>query len=289
MIDSATLNAYPAQNAADAPMSSMARPRLHMRRDPDDRMAGSIPVWENPKPAGQAATPETGNFNAALHYAHAEPAAGTIIPDTEAESFGFGDLIDIVNPLHHIPLVNHLYEGVTGDTIKPSSRIIGGAIFGGVAGAAAGIANVIVEEETGKDLTGNMVALVTKGDLPQTKPQHLSPEQHLDQAARVAFNEGGIESETLPALAFSPQPAPTDVTIKAQPVEYERYSFNRNSDDDRMAGTMIRRKHAARTQHSSPLPFSPLSHPASINLAAIRADQTASTITEIKLSPLPRD
>jgi hypothetical protein len=289
MIDSATLNAYPTQNAADTPMSSMGQPRLHMRRDPDDRMAGSIPVWENPKHAAQTATPETGSFDAALNYADAEPAAGAAIPDTEPESFGFGDLIDIVNPLHHIPLVNHLYESVTGDTIKPSGRIIGGAIFGGVAGAAAGIANVIVEEETGKDLTGNMVALVTKGDLPQTKSQHLSPEQHLDQAARVAFNEGAIESEPLPALAFSPQPATTGAAIKTQPAEYERYSFNRNSDDDRMAGTMTRRKHTARVPSASPLPFAPLSDPASINLAAIRVDQVKSAITEIKLSPLPRD
>ncbi len=282
MLDSATLNAYSAQNAADTP----ARPRLHMRRDPDDRMAGSVPVWESPKPAAQATVPETNSFDSALHYASAEPVTGTVTPDADTESFGFGDLIDIVNPLHHIPLVNHLYESVTGDTIKPSGRIIGGAIFGGVAGAAAGIANVIVEEETGKDLTGNMVALVTKGDLPQTKPQHLSPEQHLNQAARVAFNDNIIESEPLPALAFSPQPA---ATANAPPAEYEHYSFNKNSDDDRMAGTMVRRKPIARTQSVSPMPFTPLSDPASINLAAIRADQTAAAITEIKLAPLPRD
>jgi len=156
MIDSSTLNAHPATNSPEN-SHGPSRPRLYMRRDPDDRMAGSIPVWENPRQS----VDRPADFKTAMNYADMEPAAGNEMSEAEDESFGFGDLIDIVNPLHHIPLVSTIYESITGDTIRPSGQIIGGAIYGGFAGAAAGIANVILEEETGKDMSGNVVALVT--------------------------------------------------------------------------------------------------------------------------------
>lgn len=271
MIDSSILNAYPATNGTAAASS-----RFHMKRDPDARMAGSVPVWENPKPPVDSPA----HFDSVMNYADVEPAAGANISDSENEAFGFGDLIDIVNPLHHIPLVSAVYEGVTGDTIKPSGRIIGGAIFGGFAGAAAGIANVIVEEETGKSMSGNVVALVTQGTLPPLKRETLSPEEHLNQAAQLAFND--IEAQPLPAMALSLQ-APAQ-TIQETVSPYENYRFNRG-DDDRMAGTMMRRK--SHDRNDSPLPRAMLADPVSINLAAIRADQT--TVTQINLSPLPRE
>lgn len=76
------------------------------------------------------------------------------------EEFGFFDLLDMVNPLQHIPLVGNLYREMTGDSIKPISTIIGGALFGGPLGAASGIVNVIVAEETGKDIVGNVIDVV---------------------------------------------------------------------------------------------------------------------------------
>lgn len=47
------------------------------------------------------------------------------------DSIGFGDILDIINPLQHLPLVGWAYRHVTGDTIKPVSAMVGGAIFGG--------------------------------------------------------------------------------------------------------------------------------------------------------------
>jgi|GEM_PF-1510078 len=278
MIDSATLNAYPAQNAGS---DHQARPRLHMRRDPDDRTAGSMPVWQSPVRNNAEADP--GTFEDVINkYADMEPAAGAQVADAEGEEFGFGDLIDIVNPLHHIPLVSVLYESVTGDTIKPSGRIIGGAVFGGFAGAAAGIANVIIEEETGKDVAGNVVAMVTQGELPSAKPQKMSPEQQLDQAAELAFSDQ-IAHQELPAMAFGlQQPAGNKIQqaqeVPAAVAEYERYVFN----DDRMAGTMVRRKLA----DTSPIPRTTLVDPASINMAASRAEQPTVSTPSVRRAPV---
>ncbi|MEP4884867.1 MAG: hypothetical protein ABJ215_00715, partial [Alphaproteobacteria bacterium] len=43
----------------------------------------------------------------------------------DGEGF-FSTLLDIVNPLQHIPLVSSLYREITGDEISPSARIVGG-------------------------------------------------------------------------------------------------------------------------------------------------------------------
>lgn len=305
MIDPAILNAYPATKGigtADAAEPGAAKARLHMRRDPDARMAGSVPVWESgtARPGPQPATP---GFKAALShngedYNSIEPAAAeqTGNPDDE---FGFEDLIDIVNPLHHIPLVNIAYQSLTGDTIKPAGRILGGAVFGGFAGAAAGIANVIVEEETGKDMAGNVVAMIRDGDLPKARPGSLSPEQQLNQAAALAFNDDAPAGELppLPAMALGlQQSAPAAAPAPDAPPRL-RYEYSRD-EDRRMAGSAPARapgrtpertsENMTRTQHiqqTLPLPRTALIDPVSVNLAQIRADQI-SDVTSLHLSPL---
>lgn len=77
--------------------------------------------------------------------------------EAEAE-MSFGDFLDIINPLQHIPVVNTIYREITGDTIKPSSKVIGGILFGGPLGGMASIANAVVEEAQGKDIGGQVMA-----------------------------------------------------------------------------------------------------------------------------------
>ncbi|NUB24443.1 hypothetical protein [Azospirillum brasilense] len=77
--------------------------------------------------------------------------------EAEAE-MSFGDFLDIINPLQHIPLVNTIYREITGDTIKPSSKVIGGILFGGPLGGMASIANAVVEQAQGKDIGGQVMA-----------------------------------------------------------------------------------------------------------------------------------
>jgi hypothetical protein len=261
------------------PMDSIARdnrqapqPRFQMKRDPDARTAGSVPVWEYQR--GQAGAAEDTSFKSALGYA--DDVGGP--SETSEQAFGFGDLVDIVNPLHHIPLVSTLYENVTGDTIRPTGRIIGGALFGGFAGAAAGIANVIVEEETGKDMAGNVVALVTEGTLPSAKPDTMSPEDNLNYAARLAFN--GVDAEPLPPLAFGINPMKSAATIEKPSSEYV---YEASLEDDRMAG--IKTVARKRIETFSPLPLAPLSDPASINLATI-SRENQQPITQLRMTPL---
>jgi hypothetical protein len=79
------------------------------------------------------------------------------------KEFGFGDLLDVVNPLQHIPVVSTIYRALTGDTIGNAPRVIGDALFGGPIGFVTGLVQVAMKEETGKDIGEHVLALATGG------------------------------------------------------------------------------------------------------------------------------
>lgn len=67
----------------------------------------------------------------------------------------FSDLIDVVNPLQHIPIVNTIYRELTGDEIGAAPRLAGGTLYGGPIGLAASAVNLGVEAMTGDDIGGH--------------------------------------------------------------------------------------------------------------------------------------
>lgn len=83
-------------------------------------MAGSVPVW---------------NSVASFAENLADTSAKTGDTNSTDSSFGFSDIIDMVNPLQHIPIVSNLYQSATGDTLGSIAKIVGGALFGGPVGA----------------------------------------------------------------------------------------------------------------------------------------------------------
>lgn len=81
-------------------------------------------------------------------------------PKTAESDYSFWDFLDLINPLQHIPVVNTIYREITGDTIKPEMKLAGGAALGGVFGLVTSLADVIFEQETGKDISSTMVASI---------------------------------------------------------------------------------------------------------------------------------
>lgn len=69
-----------------------------------------------------------------------------------ADGFSFADILDIVNPLQHIPVVSTVYRALTGDSLAPAPRVLGDTLFGGPIGAAVGAANALLEYASGKDV-----------------------------------------------------------------------------------------------------------------------------------------
>lgn len=115
-------------------------------------------------------------------------------------AYGFADLLDVINPLQHIPLVSTLYRAVTGDEIQAPMRIAGGALFGGPIGFVAALANVVVDDAVGADL-GEMALAALTGD----------------EAGGTAAD--GIQvAAASPARRAAPDPPPATAAAPAGPV-----------------------------------------------------------------------
>ena len=89
--------------------------------------------------------------------------------------FSFLDLIDVVNPLHHIPVVGPVYRGITGDVIDVLPRITGSTLFFGPIGAGLAAADVVLEESTGKDTSEHILAMLS--DLVPNQTAATTPNQ----------------------------------------------------------------------------------------------------------------
>ncbi|MDB5739641.1 MAG: hypothetical protein JWP16_681 [Alphaproteobacteria bacterium] len=75
----------------------------------------------------------------------------------------FHRLLDVVNPLQHLPVVGTLYRAATGEHIGPLEKIAGDALYGGLWGAATSIADVAFEQVTGKSVEDTMLAWLKPG------------------------------------------------------------------------------------------------------------------------------
>ena len=107
------------------------------------------PVLNNTFPK----TKEIGSFEK-------EPSKPIGFQNVNQDGLSFLDLIDIVNPAHHIPIIGPIYRIVTGDIIKPLPRIAGSALYGGPIGVGLSAAEVILEAATGRDSGAHILTLI---------------------------------------------------------------------------------------------------------------------------------
>lgn len=102
------------------------------------------PAWAGGESARTSST-DTAEADRTTRTANAEPAGFW-----GEDGFSFGDLLDIVNPLQQLPVVGTVYRALTGDTISPGARMIGGIAFGG----PVGMIGAMMENAT-MDASGN--------------------------------------------------------------------------------------------------------------------------------------
>lgn len=122
-----------------------------------------------------------------------------ITPDASEQAFfgkdgaDFGDLVDVINPLNHIPFLSELI-GEKGDE-KPAvaAKLAGGLLFGGPIGFVASLMNEIFTEATGHGFATTMVAALSGESLP-------SPEVQVAQAETALPATDAAESDQI-ALA----------------------------------------------------------------------------------------
>jgi len=149
----------------------------------------------------------------------AAPGQGEIAPAAEPapakaghpmfgdDGFTFGDFLDIINPLQHIPIVSTIYRAVTGDKIDPGARLAGGGLFGGPIGLVASMISGMVEEATGKDPGEHALAALGIDIGPnanQAAPQTMVAEQ--DSPAIDPATLAATQMQAQTAQAAQPQP-----------------------------------------------------------------------------------
>ncbi|MBL8669820.1 MAG: hypothetical protein JNK11_04140 [Alphaproteobacteria bacterium] len=90
-----------------------------------------------------------------------------VSPEPDASTFfshggpSFGDILDLINPLQHLPIVSSIYRSITGDKIGDGPRVIGGFLWGGPLGLFSATADLAVEKDSGRDMMGTLVAAVS--------------------------------------------------------------------------------------------------------------------------------
>lgn len=117
--------------------------------DPD--AGGTVPAFASASPERRAEI-----FGKAMQQASAEGGAPEVgmkhdgVWPGAAGDTSVGDvLLDIVNPLQHIPVVGSIYRSLTGDTQSATANIVGGGLFGGPLGLLGGVVSTLFDAVTG--------------------------------------------------------------------------------------------------------------------------------------------
>jgi len=151
--------------------------------------------------------------------------------------FGFKDLLDIVNPLQHLPVIGSIYRYLTGDEPSGGASIVGDTLYGGPVGLGVGVVGSMLTDSQGRDVGERMLAAVfgPSGGSPTLGTPSVAavPSAPTTTAAVAAPSQsaaapsGGpqVQAETQFArrLYRSPPPAATpEQTFLAQNAQFQR-------------------------------------------------------------------
>lgn len=122
------------------------------------------------------------------------------------DGFSFGDILDIVNPLQHIPVLNTIYRKLTGDTIAPAMQIAGDALFGGPIGAAISVIKTAIKSQfatnkTDQDETAiNPTTVASKS--PSTIPTAIAASDYASKSNLIIDPATQSYQQTIPLVSL---------------------------------------------------------------------------------------
>lgn len=161
--------------------------------------------------------------NRARLQAHAASTTGTSAAAASKTAASendltFDDLVDIVNPLQHLPIVGTLYRHFAHDPIKPLPKMAGDALYGGWMGLASSVADYAFEKITGKNFGDTVLAMVTGDDSAAQKPAMIAagkPPPAAAPATKLASTPTAPVSKAPTVIAAATpaaSPKPADAT-----------------------------------------------------------------------------
>lgn len=172
-------------------------------RPPPTRPAATAPTIGRPQAAMPKMTPAP--------PAQTAPAGKAGLSLWDDDGFGFGDFLDAVNPLQHIPVLGALYREFVGDDIGTIPKLVGGALFSGIPGLIGAAVDATFEAVSGKDLGTTALALVGLG-------QNGEP----DGKAPIVLASGGQAKtgrENIPTLTAAQFEIPLALPAQATPAQ----------------------------------------------------------------------
>lgn len=123
----------------------------------------------------------------------------------EAGGASFHDLLDVINPLQHLPVVGTVYRWLTGDEPGNLARVVGDGLYGGPVGAITGLFNAI-SRDGGEDM-GERIMTWAFG------PGHSKSEPDQGTAIATASPGGDATDKTAAAGTYAAKsPAPVTAT-----------------------------------------------------------------------------
>jgi hypothetical protein len=90
-----------------------------------------------------------------------KPASSTTATASADSGKSFWDnMLDIVNPLQHLPVVGTIYRSITGDKMGDFEKVAGDTLYGGPLGFVSSLADLGFEKITGKDFGDTVMGFV---------------------------------------------------------------------------------------------------------------------------------
>jgi hypothetical protein len=139
-------------------------------------------------------------------------ADGAAQAATDEDGFTFWDLLDIINPLQHIPGVSSVYREVTGDKIGEVARLAGATLFGGPIGLALAGADYVLKETTGGHLDEHAVAMINGTNVDGSPYEQ--GESQLAATQQYYSGDTGESSSNMLAYANSTTPWQMDEAVQ---------------------------------------------------------------------------
>ncbi|MBA2587060.1 MAG: hypothetical protein H0U98_00375 [Alphaproteobacteria bacterium] len=124
----------------------------------------------------------------------------------------FHHILDVINPLQHLPVIGSIYRAITGEHIGPVEKIAGDTLYGGLWGAMSSIADVAFEGITGKSFEDTALAWIRGDDTTAVASRKVEA-----PVIAIANSMPSAEMPALPSLdtTIASAPATTGPDIAA--------------------------------------------------------------------------
>jgi hypothetical protein len=144
----------------------------------------------------------------------------------------FDNLLDVINPLEHFPVISTIYSNLTGDKPNDFTQVAGDTLYGGPLGLLSSVGNLVFRDVTGKTVGDTVWSWVTDKGGDTKMASNAPPRQNVkpssDMFSFLRANVGSdydstqqLASNTKPAS--SPAPAATasakTVATAPQPIQ----------------------------------------------------------------------